>query len=328
VLTDVASRVSEFFGTDLCGDSIEVVPESTPWCALASAFFSRRTLRLLRSERLAPNTERTVVVLVGDSPLSNLDQLAELQREGVPLPERLVCAAVEGSGFRGRHDRSWSGGVGNLQAVVRLTPGLPLERVGCAFSILPAVASLEVLRARCGDPTAAGIKWINDLVCGPRKVAGFLTRQSYQAPRVTEVLLGIGVNLSVDPAPSPDPFVPATGSLARLFPGSDWSPGSFLLDLLDRIRHWSSRLAIEGVGPLLQRYREASCVLGREVRVYEDGPGFEGAGLDARALLARGVVEAIGGELERVLAGRREPLTRGRLAFEEDCGPVPPPPGA
>lgn len=320
MLTDVEDRVSEFFGTDLCGDSIDVVPEDTTWSALASAFFSRRTLRLLRSESLATPPGRTFVLLAGDSPRSNLELLAELQREGAPLPENLVCAAVEGSGFVGRHDRSWRSGAGNLHAVVRLTPELPLEQVGCAFSILPAVACLEVLSARTGVAAPAGIKWINDLVCGPRKVAGFLARQSYQAPLVTEVLLGVGVNLGGDPAPPPDPFVPATGSLARLFPGADWSPGGYLVELLGRLRHWTSRLAVEGTRPLLERYREASCILGRAVRVYEDGPGLEGTGLDARTLLARGVVEAIGDELELVLSGRREPITRGRLAFEEDCG--------
>jgi hypothetical protein len=144
---------------------------------------------------------------------SNLDVLSALEREGKAIPNGLVCAAATGAGFLGRLDRSWRCLPGNLHAVIHLEPRNAPERAGAAFSILAAASCVDALRlsmpeegegegplegaALEAENSATGqgaakkpapsIKWVNDVCIGKAKIAGFLTRQTYQDPLITGV---------------------------------------------------------------------------------------------------------------------------------------------
>jgi len=260
-----------------------------------------------------------ILLLAARAGRSNLDVLTGLLRRSVPLPEGLVCAAVRGRGFLGRFDRTWRALEGNLHAVVHLAPRVELGRAGAAFTAMAAVAAAEAAARLAPGVPPPEIKWVNDLFLEGRKVGGVLTRQSCQASLITNVLLGIGVNLRADPRLPPDPFVPATGCLAELRPGGTWSPAAFLRALLERIEHWYTRLLRRGPAALLEAYRRHAGFIGRRVRVFEDRYGFEEGGVAGRRLLARGRVKGVADDLSLLVEGCPGPVRSGRMAYEEDC---------
>jgi len=293
--------------------------------ALARAFFGRKTVHSLTVPSVSFRERFRLLILQEWAARSNLEMLTELQRGRAALPDGLVCAAVAGQGFLGRFDRSWQSVRGNLHAVIHLEPALTLEQAGPAFSILAAVACVESIRPMTSGADGAmpdrsplpRIKWINDVCIGPRKVAGVLTRQTYQDPHITDVFLGIGVNVLAEPDLEPDRFVPAAGSLASSLPRSEWSPGLFLAAFLERVDHWYDRLLTEGATSLVDAYRSHSSVLNRTVRIYEDG--FRSSGEGSNRLVARGRVMEILDDLSLRIDGVAGPIASGRLAFEADC---------
>ena len=63
---------------------------------------------------------------------------------------------------------------------------------------------------------------------------------------------------------------------------------------------------------LIDRYRERSVVVGKEVRVCVDDAS------SPSKTIAEGKVQNIGDNLELYLAGRDAPVTRGRLILESE----------
>jgi biotin-(acetyl-CoA carboxylase) ligase len=310
VLTDMGEKGPAFFGETRLR-SAEPGPEIEP---LADALFPGRRLEGFLLEPAGPLHRFPLILLIEHSPRSNLALLTELFRKGLVFPDGLVCAAYSGEAFIGRHDRSWRCEPGNLHAVIHLKPGITPERAGPAFSILMALACAEALPP---NPRPR-IKWVNDVQVGGKKIGGGLTRQTYQSPHVTDVFLGVGVNVLVDPRIMPNPFVTGSDCLRTSYPGRPWSPGAFLLDLLVRVEHGYGILLEQGGAPLVEAYRAHSEVLGRRVRIFEDGYGFDEHRVQGRKLLAEGVVKTIRDDLSLELEGRADPVPSGRLAYEED----------
>ncbi|MED5494645.1 MAG: hypothetical protein VYB58_02900, partial [Verrucomicrobiota bacterium] len=60
-------------------------------------------------------------------------------------------------------------------------------------------------------------------------------------------------------------------------------------------------------------YTALSCVIGREVEIWEETAGET----DSPKLITRGTVEAIHEDLALALEGRAEPVHRGRLVFAD-----------
>lgn len=259
-----------------------------------------------------------LVLHLNDAPKSNLDMLTDMLRRNVALPNGLVCLADKGQGFLGRHDRTWECMRGNLHVVVYYQPNLTLENTGPAFSILGAIACLDALLDMDLKEVTPSIKWINDIFVGDHKVAGMLTRQTYKDPFITDLLLGVGVNINNNPDLPKNPFIPSCSNLKSLYPRTPWSCGEFLLLFLNKLTLWMHRLVRHGFDPLFEFYREHSSVLGQEVRIYEDGYGFE-KNAKARKRIASGRVKAISKDLSLILSTSPKPISNGRLCFEKDC---------
>jgi len=347
LLTDTPGDVSAFFGSSPSAiGTVRAENRSAHWDSfgVARAFCGqRRRIRALRVAGFDPPSRFPYLVVQGRASRSNLEVMTGLDRQGIALPDGLVCIALQGERFMGRYDRSWNCRAGNLHAVIHLKPRLAPEAAGAAFSVLAAVACVDAVvqivtgsvaeadRTAGAVPTESPaprvdttalrprIQWINDVWIGDHKIAGVLTRQSFMAPYITDVYLGIGVNVLVNPEITSLPFVPKSWCLAEAYPHITWSPGTFLGTFLEKLDRWYSRLLREGWTCLLRFYRESSNVLGRNVRIFEDGYGFGESGRGTRRLLGRGVVEAVEDNLALKLRGTTEPFGTGRLAFDEDC---------
>jgi BirA family transcriptional regulator, biotin operon repressor / biotin---[acetyl-CoA-carboxylase] ligase len=140
---------------------------------------------------------------------TNADALA-LAEDGAP--EWTVVAAAHQTSGRGRRGRSWVGASGrSLLFSVVLRPAIQAGQVP-VLSLLAA----ERLAAACDELTDAevGCKWPNDLVVGDRKVAGILPEAAVSDGRVRHLVIGIGLNVSMEESDFPEDVRPHATSLA------------------------------------------------------------------------------------------------------------------
>jgi BirA family biotin operon repressor/biotin-[acetyl-CoA-carboxylase] ligase len=256
------------------------------------------------------------LVVIGKASGSQFDAVNELLRTGAVPTEPLACLALEGQGFHGLHGRPWAAVRGNLHLTAALQPGnLPVAEA-IALTALPAVAAAEAIRSVSGGALRAGIKWVNDILIEDRKVAGVITSTKVLGQNLTQVVLGIGINVAASPAVAPTPFVPRVGCLSDF--GLHASLREVLGPLLAGIGQLYLSLLREGRKPILDAYRSLSTIIGREVCVFEDPIDAEGPnGPSSGVLIARGIVNDLGPDLALHIEGRRDPVTRGRLAFVE-----------
>lgn len=116
-----------------------------------------------------------------------------------------VVAGLQ-TGGKGRLKRTWRTPEGNIALSVILRP----PKVHLPQLIM--VSSLAVVRA-IGEVTGleARIKWPNDVLIGGKKVCGILIENDLHRGTVNFSVIGIGINISFDPADYPDIYSPATG---------------------------------------------------------------------------------------------------------------------
>jgi BirA family biotin operon repressor/biotin-[acetyl-CoA-carboxylase] ligase len=238
-------------------------------------------------------------------------QFEVLQRLGGDLAGigPVACLALTGREFRGLRDRSWEALRGNLHLSLALQPRTDVQRLGVGLSMLPAVAVVDAVLAASGGAIRPGIKWVNDLLLEERKVAGVLTATQVKGGQVEQAALGIGLNLERAPALPWTPFVPEAGCLRQHPAGASLSPWALLEALLSALDRRYRTLLDRGPGELLSEYRQGSVVLGRRVKIWDEGS----APPDPPA--REGVARAIGEDLALFLEGQPQPVTRGRLAL-------------
>ena len=129
--------------------------------------------------------------------------------------------------------------------------------------------------------------------------------------KISGAVLGFGVNVETDPDFQPTPFVPRAGTLrGESSSPADCTQRNFFERLIAALDANYSQLLAGGHGILLERYRERSCVIGREVTVCADDSGAE------PQVIAAGRATAIGDDLGLTIEGYDQPFTKGRLVID------------
>ncbi|MBU2054038.1 MAG: biotin--[acetyl-CoA-carboxylase] ligase [Proteobacteria bacterium] len=305
--------LSTFFpGEDPCPGTVPGEEETTLWSAAGHG--EARWFALPDD----PNWGRwSALVFADEVPFSQYDRLQEFLRQGRRLPDRAACIALTGRNFHGQRNRPWAARRGNLHLTVHFAPWRPATEIGLGFTLLPAVACIRAIRSLSGGAVAAGIKWVNDIVAGEKKVGGFLAATQTQGGIVQDVVLGLGINIDVAPDVEPTPFVPAVGCLREIYPS--FRLAKLLPNLLRELNGLYELLLTDGFLPLVEAYREYAVIVGRSVRIWQDAADSSAEELRTIPPLRRGVVTAIGDDLSLILADSQAPVIRGRLAYEEDC---------
>ena len=214
---------------------------------------------------------------------TNADLLA---RAAAGEPEGAVLAAEQQSAGRGRLGRAWvSPPRAALTFSVLLRPAVPRAVLGW-LPLLAGVAVAAAVRAVAG--VDAEVKWPNDVLAGPAKLAGILAEAAGDA-----VVVGIGVNVSTGPADLPPPgpgALPATS--LRLSGSADLDRERLLAEILAglerRYRAWSRVLGDAERSGLRAEYTGWCATLGRRVRVELPGGRLLNglaAGVDPAGLL-------------------------------------------
>ncbi len=226
---------------------------------------------------------------------STNDEARRLAGEGAP-EGTLVIADYQTRG-RGRLDREWAAPPGSslLMSLV-FRPELEAHQVqrltmSCGLAVVDAIEQETGLRA--------GLKWPNDILIAGAKAGGMLTEIELDGAQVEYAIVGIGLNVNLDPALLPgDLSVPATSLRHEL--GSEVARLPLLWALLQRIEHRYTALKA-GHSPHGE-WASRLVTLGKPVSVSGSGTVLEGVaeGVDADGAL---LVRAGDGRVERVLAG-------------------------
>ena len=225
---------------------------------------------------------------------------SELGTQGAPHGTTVVAEGQTAG--RGRLGRSFfSPPHVNLYTSILLRPPLTLPEAP-PLVLAAAVAVAETLAASVHDPAAVSIKWPNDVLLGGRKTSGILMELQAEASRVAFAVLGIGVNLNVDPRTFPVEFRGAATSLSA-FEGRRVDRVAFARLLYGTLEAAIDAFVAGGFEALRPRFEARFRMAGKPVRVVETGGGSlvgVALGIDADGALR---VRRRDGGIARVVAG-------------------------
>ena len=113
-------------------------------------------------------------------------------------PADTLITSEKQTGGRGRQGKSFSSPEGGLYMTLLLRCGMPITTAVGATSC-SAVAVSRAIKNVCGIDT--GIKWVNDIYAGGKKLCGILTEAVNDYSRgISEYLvIGIGINVLSTP---------------------------------------------------------------------------------------------------------------------------------
>src|ERR1700722_4709381 len=226
--------------------------------ALDVAVLRRAVVRpagLWRAVEVLPSTGST-----------NADLLA---RAAAGAPEGVVLAAEEQTAGRGRLGRSW--GSPPRAALTFSLLVRPDTAATARPGWLPRLAGVSVASAvRAAAGVDARLKWPNDVLAGPAKLAGILAEAAGDA-----VVVGIGLNVSTEPAELPPPGPTPGGALSatslRVLGVGDGDRERLLTEILAAFEHWHQAWRQAEGDPdrcgLRAEYTRLCATIGRRVRV-------------------------------------------------------------
>jgi BirA family biotin operon repressor/biotin-[acetyl-CoA-carboxylase] ligase len=213
----------------------------------------------------------------------------DLAREGAAHGTTVIAEGqTAGRGRLGR--RFHSPPYLNLYTSIVLRPELSLPEAP-AWTLATAVGVAEAVAAAIGNDASFAqraegerspeggpveIKWPNDVLVAGRKACGILLELTAEATRVAFLVVGIGVNLNVDPATFPEEFRAEATSLCA-FRGAPIDRAAFARALYERLERVYDACAAQGFRGILPGFEARFRMRGRRVRVRElDGQEQEG----------------------------------------------------
>jgi BirA family biotin operon repressor/biotin-[acetyl-CoA-carboxylase] ligase len=191
---------------------------------------------------------------------STNDKAAEQREAGELFVPAVVLAGRQTAG-RGRGANSWWSARGSLT----VTFALPVDEQ-LAPHHLPLVAGLAVRNAAAELTGSDNIqlKWPNDVLSGDRKLAGLLCARVRQAE-----LIGVGLNVNVDPAGAPPPLRDRITSL-RAIQGEEVDLTRALTTVSRHLRQELIRAASRPLKEFLREYAAHHCLLGKTVSIVQE----------------------------------------------------------
>ncbi|MEM6400535.1 MAG: biotin--[acetyl-CoA-carboxylase] ligase [Cyanobacteria bacterium P01_D01_bin.116] len=211
------------------------------------------------------NTDLPFPLHIFESVASTNKTLWELLAQE-PSSECVVIASEQTAG-RGQWGRQWLSQPGGLYLSFGFAPQLDIN-LGYQLTLATAWGIAEQLRKYGID---VEIKWPNDLILDGRKLGGILTETKVNAGKITQAVIGVGINWSNQ--------VPSTGINLHSWnyqgnPTQISSLEKLAAVVLLGIRSGIQCLEGEGVNILLSRYTKLLSNMGDKVDVNDDFSGI------------------------------------------------------
>ncbi len=226
---------------------------------------------------------------------STNDEARRLAEAGAP--EGTLVLAEHQTAGRGRLGRRWEAPAGSsLLLSLIFRPDLAPNQVqrltmACGLAVTDAVERQTGL--------AAGLKWPNDIVVGGAKAGGMLTEVGLRGSRLEYVVVGIGLNVNLDPQHLPPGLLMPATSLSHAL-GQPVDRLALLWAFLSAVE--MRYLALRAGCLPHTEWAQRLVTLGQLVTVSAPGMCVEGVaeGVNADGAL---LVRRDDGRLETVLAG-------------------------
>ena len=199
---------------------------------------------------------------------------------------------------QGRLKRTWISPYGkNLLFSIIFYPPVPPVDV-FSFTLFTSLAVTKALREETG--IEAGIKWPNDIYVRNRKICGVLTEFSAHQDRVNWAVVGVGININVDP--SNDPTIRDIATSVRRETGKSLRRVPLLQRIVREIDEYYERFLC-GEGPAIRaEWITHSIIIGKSVIIMADEEKEQGIAhsIDEHGAL---MLETEQGHLKRIVYG-------------------------
>ncbi|MFH1016520.1 MAG: biotin--[acetyl-CoA-carboxylase] ligase, partial [Chloroflexota bacterium] len=143
-------------------------------------------------------------------------------------PEGTVVIADEQTAGRGRIQRVWLSPKGSVSLSVLLYPSLTSLPYLVMLASLAVAHSIEALTG-----LKPQIKWPNDVLINRKKVCGILVESEVRGDKLNYAIIGIGINVCLDPTGIPEIRSTATSVAAEA--GRDISRLELVRELLRQL---------------------------------------------------------------------------------------------
>lgn len=218
-------------------------------------------------------------------------------REGAP--DGFAVLADRQTAGRGRLGRAWESPPGlGIYTSVLLRPRV-LAALAPLLTLAVGIAAAETIQEATG--LLPRLKWPNDIQLDGRKLAGILVEGTTLEGRLSEAVVGIGINLNQGVTDFPVELGDSATSL-RMVLGRPVGRADLVAGLYNILEHWYRVFCDGERRTILDRGRQWSAVLGQPVEVRSATERWSGLAwdLDQDGAL---VVRDAHGALRRVVAG-------------------------
>ncbi|MDN6640890.1 MAG: biotin--[acetyl-CoA-carboxylase] ligase [Tetragenococcus sp.] len=227
------------------------------------------TSDVLEKELMSNEVLPASTIFIKEETASTMDdaKVAAINQQKTPA----LFIAEKQTGGHGRFGRSFFSPKGQIYMSLLLTPNQTFEELP-QYTVLAAVALSLAIDHCTGKQTQ--IKWVNDIYLEGKKVCGILSEanSNFEAGRIKHVILGCGINFSLDPQNFPENLQTKAGVI---FPQEN--PPVTRNQLIQLIWQYFFELVEDLPNKeYLDIYRKKSLVLGRTVQFSQQGVTYSG----------------------------------------------------
>lgn len=204
-----------------------------------------------------------------DSTSSYMMQQAQARQLNLSDGKVVICLAEQQTRGRGRRGRSWVSPFGhNLYLTIAREFGNGISELE-GLSLVVGLAVLRVLTAR--GYQELGIKWPNDVLWRGRKLAGILIEISGDPTGLTQVMIGVGLNIRAAKAAMQDVDQPWTDlhTINARLPQRN----ALAADLLAEIIGMMESFELSGFSAFRSEWHNADILLNRDIELLTGASG-------------------------------------------------------